>query len=269
MAVEIIADPGATWRLPGEDWDVSSARMVQLVSIAKEAGADVFKIQLLRRGMYPDGDPAADLVAQYEVPADWLPHLANVCDSAGLEFMATCYRAEDVPLVDPYVKRHKVASFDALNHDLAAAIRATGKPVLVSMGLGQTWVEPFRGNGWWSTTALHCSSAYPTPPEQANMLRVRRLKTDARGFSDHTRGNTAAIMAVAMGATVIEKHLRHEETPPENPDYPAAASPAEFRAYVAAIREAEMMLGDGEHRVQPGELVQYRYNPAIGRRGGW
>ncbi|HYE59398.1 MAG TPA: N-acetylneuraminate synthase family protein [Rhodothermales bacterium] len=291
MPVEVIADPGSTWK--ADTWEESWRRMCDLMDVTRDAGADVFKPQLLRRGMYQDGTPAAALVGEYEVPDEWLPRLKDECDRRNLELMVTAYRAEDVPLIDPHVKRHKVASFDTANVALLRAIADTGKRVLISTGT-QGDREPWRSLRLaWSergdyheclarVTPLHCISSYPAEPGQMNLRVLLRenyagddngdivpgpYKTMYLGLSDHSIGSVAAVIAVAYGATVIEKHIRHDRTHPGNPDYPAAMAPTDFLYYVDAIREAELMLGDGIKRVMPGELVQYRYDPATGRRG--
>lgn len=262
--IEIVADVGATWKADTEreSWE----RMCDLLDVVSKAGATIGKIQVLRRAMYGDGTKASSLVSEYEIPDEWIPQIASECSKRDLEFMATAYRAEDVPLIDPHVLRHKIASFDVGNDALLKAVIATGKPIIVSLGLGQMRCIAFR-DARERTTALHCVSAYPTPHDQLNMARMRYLTGNA-GFSDHSTGSTAAVMAVALGAEIIEKHVRHWLTPTTNPDYAAAASPDDFRAYVQAIREAERMMGDGIHRVQPSEMVSYQYDPTTGRRGG-
>lgn len=243
------------------------------MDVTRDAGAQVFKPQLLRRGMYRDGTKAAALVAEYEVPDEWLVDLKGACISRGLELMVTAYRAEDVPLIDPFVKRHKVAGFDSQNRDLIEEIAKTEKPIIVTFSLGNheksvIYPRPDVPDG---SVALHGTSQYPTPPENMNMAWLRSVIGNSGrpwGLSDHSIGDTAAIMAVAMGATVIEKHIRHDQTHPANPDYSAAMGSAEFTYYVDAIREAETMLGDGKKCVMPGEWTHYQFDPTTGRRGG-
>lgn len=264
MSVEIVFDPGATWK--ANTARESMARMYDLVDVAAAAGADTFKPQYLRSGMYRTGTAAAALVTPYMLPWHWLAGIKKRCSDRGLGFLITPYRAEDVAELDQYVDRWKIASFDAGNKDLLRAVIATGKPILVSLGLGQNRSLAFL-DAFERTTALHCVSAYPTPDEQMNLGRMRQM-TGRHGLSDHSIGHHAAVMAVALGATVIERHIRHWGTPPDNPDYAAAADPEAAAEYVAAIRQAERLLGDGVHRVQPAELVAYRFDPTTGRRGG-
>lgn len=267
MSITVIADPGATWKAQTES--ESWGRMLDLVAIAANVGVQVFKPQLLRGGvggMYRDNTRAAQLVAAYEVPDVWIPRLYEACGERDLELMVTPYRARDVSIIDPWVQRWKIASFDVENYDLLRAVIATGKPIIVSLGLGQQRCYAFEAAPE-RTIPLHCVSAYPAPPEHMNLARMRNM-TGRHGLSDHSKGYLAAVMAVALGAEIIEKHLRHPMTPGENPDYAAAASPDEFRQYVKAIREAEVLMGDGKHRVQPSEMAAYKFDPATGRRAG-
>lgn len=268
VSVCVVADPGACWKAGTER--ESFARMLDMLAWAWKSGANAFKPQLLRRGMYRDGTKASELVSQYEMPAEWLAPLKAQCDEVGMEFLCTPYRAEDVPLIDPYVKRWKVAGFDSGNEELLRAMVATGKPIICTLSLGRSVIERPSGAPPGSI-CLHGVSQYPTPPENMNMTYLRTAIRRTRqpwGLSDHSLGSTAAIIAVAYGATVIEKHLRHWLTPEDNPDYAAAASPEDFMAYVKAIREAELMLGDGVKRVMPGEWTHYAYDKSTGRRGG-
>lgn len=270
MSVFVIADPGATWRIPGESWTRSNERLYRLVEAAADAGAQILKPQFMRADLtYPQGSAEHALIKQYELPEEWLPEIKRWCDEAGLEFAATVYHPSHVPLLDPLVKRWKIASFEAAHAELLDAVLATGKKVYVSLGMGQD-VETRAADDAWAKgqlIPLHCVSSYPARPEQMNLRRVSLMGGWQKGLSDHSRGSTAAIMAVALGATVIEKHIKADDTPSDNPDYPHSASPAEFAEYVARIREAEAMLGDGIPGPQPGEATWWKYNPETGLRG--
>src|SRR5437660_10544319 len=111
MSVEVSLDPGSTWRIPGEPWERSWRRMRDLASLTALAGAQTFKSQWLRAGMYADGTQASKLVAQYEIPDAWLPRLRELCDDLRLELRIAPYRAEDVARLQPFVNSFKVASF--------------------------------------------------------------------------------------------------------------------------------------------------------------
>ena len=104
-------------------------------------------------------------------------------------------------------------------------------------------------------TVLHCTSEYPTPMTEVNLRAMQNIRAAfglAVGYSDHTQGIEIAIAAVAMGATVIEKHFTLDRNLP-GPDHKSSLEPAELKAMVTAIRNIEMALGDGIKRLTPGE----------------
>jgi sialic acid synthase SpsE len=104
-------------------------------------------------------------------------------------------------------------------------------------------------------TVLHCTTEYPTPMAEVNLRAMQSLHTAFGvdvGYSDHTQGIEVAIAAVAMGASVIEKHFTLDRTLP-GPDHQASLEPVELRAMVAAIRNIEAALGDGIKRLTPSE----------------
>lgn len=281
--VEVIADPGATWRIPGEPYERSWRRMEELIEATANAGAQVFKPQLYTADIYPAGSDEHALLKPYEMPREWVPRLAQSCALVGLELMVTVYVPEDVAFIDPYVKRFKVASFENEHEALIEAVTVTKKPMIVSTG---GWNDDLMMDFWeqWGgerVTLLHCVSAYPARSASMNMRQLLTWNvadgayrgadilwsSNRMGLSDHTTDVMAATMAVVCNAPIIEKHICANSTPLGNPDAPHSASPYGFACYVNAIREAELMLGDGVKRVMDGEEVQWRYDPATGKRG--
>jgi N-acetylneuraminate synthase/N,N'-diacetyllegionaminate synthase len=165
------------------------------------------------------------------------------------------------------VQRVKLPSGEITNKPLIEAAAATGLPLLMSSGMSTLdevrtaigWIArqraasghaaPDASNLW----LLHCTSAYPPPPESLNLRAVRTMAEAFGlpvGYSDHSVGIEAPIAAVALGAVVIEKHLTLDKSMP-GPDHLASADPAEFAAMVQAIRKVESMLGDGIKQPQP------------------
>ena len=275
--ITIIADSGSCWKAsPDEPLDLGWDRMCRLMDATKAAGAQVFKPQAYVADlMYPKGTKEHNLLKQYELPSEWLPQIKAECDDRGLEFMATIYHPSHVPLIDPLVSRWKVASFENEHAGLRKAIAATGKPVIVSTGgidsgrareLELAWYSSVGSSG---LTFLHCVSSYPAKPEQMNLRVIgvwNEMYGPTMGLSDHTLGHTAAVMAVALDAPMIEKHIKAADSG-NGPDAHFAAGPATFAGYCAKIRLASDMLGDGEKRVMDGEMAQWRWNPETGLRG--
>lgn len=288
MSVEIIADLGSNWRAgPDEPLGKGLDRWLQAIAWVKEAGATAIKGQCMRPSIYPAGfmvkgfgQPLDEYVAPYEVPDEWWPIIRRECVKWDIEFMCSVFLPEDVALIDPLVQRHKIASFELGHTKLLETVRATGKPVLLSTGasaFGQVTAAARVMNATNSPTVrypitmLHCVSSYPATPEQMNLLVIDDLQClpgCGRGLSDHTRGSssTAAVIAVALGASVIEKHVTEHHNL-GSPDAHFSAEPEEFKQYVADIRDAEAMILGGTKKPQPGEWRHMKYSHATGKRG--
>jgi sialic acid synthase SpsE len=304
MAVLTVSDPGSNWRAsPDEPMEKAWERARLMIREAKAAGFHVQKWQALSADlMYERDTPAWHLVKPYELPIDWYPRLKEECDNEGIEFAISVYHESQVALVDPLVKRHKVSSFECENERLLEAVRDTGKDVLVSVGtladddegtrnqkvaLLTSRIKPW-GNLDTRTkvTALHCVSSYPAALRDQNLSalyswQAHNLMHLARpleyayhpplswryGFSDHTPQDSAvaAVVAVALGASVIEVHTRTDEQTVSPDCLPHARDPFHMAAYVESIRQAEEALGDGTPVL--GTSAKYKWNPATGKRG--
>jgi sialic acid synthase SpsE len=163
------------------------------------------------------------------------------------------------------VPAFKIASGDNDFFPLLSAVARTGKPVLLSTGMldlagvarAQAHLEAewIRSGVAGELTLLHCVVAYPTPDEQANLgaiLDLARLGATV-GYSDHTLGIDAAVLSVALGARVVEKHFTLDRNASDFRDHKLSADPADFREMVRRIRLAEAMLGLGVKRPMPVE----------------
>ena len=240
-------------------------RALDLVGLARTIGADAVKFQwtssaerLCDRRHAPEYRAAYELIA---FPRPWLAILQDQAATLGLEFLCTVYLPEDVAVIAPLVARFKIASFEAEDAELRQAMQSHGKPIIVSTGMTRAG----QGGGVGADLVLHCVSAYPTPLEELNLACLRAPGCD--GLSDHSRHPWTGALAVAAGAHLVEFHMRLEATDPANADYVVARSPAEAAEYVANLRLAERMLGDGVKRVMPSEapMLRYRVAPGIPR----
>lgn len=242
----------------GSCHDNQFGRAVNLILTAKRAGADACKFQFWssaeRLAERRNAAEYLDVYRKYQVPAKWLPLLKAQCDHVGVEFMCTVYLPEDIPVIAPFVKRFKVASFEAGDVAFLEAhfYGYYPKRIIVSTGMSERTprYEPM-------VDYLHCVSAYPTPIDQANLSVVRDIVI--AGYSDHTRHVLTGALAVAAGAHILEVHFRLDSTYAKNPDFGTALTPAELGEYVANVRLAERMLGDGVKRPQPAEAEMMRY----------
>lgn len=237
------------------DGDLTHA--IKLVDLAADIGADAVKFQYLSNAQrLCDRRNAPTYLASYkllELPRAWLDVLSARCARLGIEFMATCYLEEDIATIEPYVQRFKVASFENQDHLFINAHRPYGKPIIVSCGMG--------GDPPYDTHRLICTSAYPAPVEEMNLRRLH--SGEYEGLSDHTTHPWTGALAVAAGAQIIEFHLRLNETSPANADYHVARPPRAAADYVANIRLAEAMMGDGLRRVAPSEGPMLRYRVMV------
>lgn len=261
------------------------AMALRLADAALAAGADAVKFQTFRAedvvsataptADYQRANTGAtsqfDMIKALELDEDGHRHVARHCESIGIEFFSTPFSPQAVDLlVGLGVRRIKLPSGEITNRPLLQKAAATGLPLLLSTGMS-TLDEVRTAVGWieqvWASRGarpaaspalvlLHCTSAYPAPAEALNLRATAALAAAFPalpvGYSDHSQGIEAALAAVALGATVIEKHLTLDKALP-GPDHRASADPAEFAAMVAALRRLEPMLGDGIKRPHPVE----------------
>lgn len=153
---------------------------------------------------------------QWELPISFLPKLADRCRKRGIQFGCTPFYLDAVEELLPYVDFFKIASYELLWNDLLSACARTGKPVLISTGMANLRevndaVDTLRQSGCSQITLLHCTSVYPTPPEQCNLAAIDTLRDSFRcevGWSDHSVSAAVVLRAVHhFGASVVEFHL--------------------------------------------------------------
>jgi N,N'-diacetyllegionaminate synthase len=241
----------------------------EAVAAAKEAGADIVKFQMYKAEELVDATmPVLKYIAQthktqrerfksLQLQESVFADLARLSADAGLGFMVTPFYEDAVDFLDPLVPAFKVASGDMTHLPLLRKIAATGKPVFMSTGLS-TLPEID-----WAVTQmpkerlhlLHCIGAYPTPDAQVNLNTIPFMAERYGipvGFSDHTRGTTASVAAVACGATAIEKHFL-PRVDAKVADKDLSVGVADFRRMVDEIRRVEAMRGGKAKILQPDE----------------
>lgn len=271
--VYIIAEAGSN-----HNGSMENAR--KLIDIAAEAGADAVKFQIFKaEKLYSKNTPGFEslatndiygLIKDIETPRDWISELAEYCNDKGITFMATPFDHEAVDILDSYSPAFKIASFEIVDLELIRYTASRGKPLIISTGMANPEeindaIEAARSVGNENIALLHCNSLYPTPAENVNLKAIRTmLETfdNPIGFSDHTTGIHVPLAAVAMGASVIEKHFTMDKSLP-GPDHSFALDPAELREMVRIIRETETAFGDGVKGVSEMEAKE---NYMKGRR---
>ena len=253
MSTFIIAEAGSCH-------DGEFAMAIDLIQAAANAGADACKFQYwssaIRLAERRQASDYFETYFKYKVPESWLESLKLRCDWLDIEFMSTVYLPEDIPIIAPYVKRFKVASFEAGDREFIEAHKVFDKPIIVSTGMSREG-DQIGKTGLGDIFLLHCVSAYPCPVEQAGLATIRARAY--AGYSDHTHDVLTGALAVAAGARILEVHFRLDDTDPANPDYTTALSPGQLKDYISLVRKAELMLGDGIKRPQPCEAEMSKY----------
>jgi N-acetylneuraminate synthase len=253
------------------------ATALALCDAARAAGADAVKFQTFRaEDLVVPGAPTAEyqrrqtgeqdqfgMLRKLELSPEQHERIRDHCARVGIEFFSTPFSLEAVDLlVQLGVRRIKLPSGELTHRALVMHACATGLPVLISTGMATmdevrealAWAREARGS-LAGVTVLHCTSAYPAPDEALNLRAIVTMRAAlglAIGYSDHSTGIEAALAAVSLGATVIEKHLTLDRTLP-GPDQAASLEPAEFGAMVRGIRRIGAMLGDGIKAPRPQE----------------
>lgn len=240
----------------------------KLADEAKWAGADVVKFQtynvksLLRRN-----DPDWDVLRSLSLTDGEFVLLARHCEQIGIEFMSTPGDVDSLKFLTEQigVKRIKIGSDDLTNHGLLEAAYLSGKPVIISTGMA-TIAEVCEAISIVGTervlAALHCVSLYPTPVDQANLSAIPRMRAALEipiGYSDHTRHASVVLGAVALGASVIETHLRLASTGYEAIDHAVSYLATELKGLFKGAEDIISALGDGHKVPRPGEV------PMIGK----
>ena len=271
--VYIIAEAGSN-----HDRNLDQAK--RLIDVAAAAGADAVKFQTFAAdqivaetttrakyldGLLPPGKTMSDLFRELELPRDWHGDLFRHATDVGLDFLSTPFDFEAVDLLDDLgVKAFKVASYELWHLPLIREIASRGKPIICSTGMAnladvQDAVDTVAATGNDQLILLHCVVNYPPPFADLNLRAIRTLREAFGvpvGYSDHSSGITAPIVATALGAAVIEKHFTLSRDLP-GPDHRFAIEPDELIAMVRAIRDAKDALGTGIKRMAPAEADLY------------
>ncbi|MCO1601327.1 N-acetylneuraminate synthase [Desulfosporosinus nitroreducens] len=248
----------------------------KLIDTAKSAGADAVKFQTFKaeslvskaaqKAEYQKQNTEADesqleMVRKLELYFSNFEELEKYCEEKEILFLSTPFDLESIDLLERLeMPIYKVPSGEITNLPYLMKIASTCKPVIMSTGMSDLdevslALEVLRENGAGTITLLHCNTQYPTPFDDANIRAMLTLKERfglAVGYSDHTLGIEAPIAAVALGATVIEKHFTLDKSM-EGPDHRASLDPQELKVMVTSIRNIEVALGDGIKRPSKSE----------------
>ena len=271
MSTLIIAEAGVN-----HNGDLGLAK--QLVDVAAQAGADLVKFQTFsanrlatrtaKKADYQTHTTGSkesqhEMLRRLELTVEMHNELIAHCMARDISFFSTGFDVESVNLlVNLGQNRFKIPSGEIDNLPYLRHIGRFGKDVILSTGMATMGeieaaidVLEQAGTPRAKMTVLHCTTEYPTPMAEVNLRAMQSIHSAfgvAVGYSDHTPGIEVAIAAVAMGASVIEKHFTLDRKLP-GPDHKASLEPGELISMVSAIRNIEIALGDGIKRLTPSE----------------
>jgi pseudaminic acid synthase len=251
-------------------------RAVALLEAAKKAGADAVKLQTytadtitidhdgpgfrIEGGLW-DGRTLYELYQEAHTPWDWHPQLFAKARELGIAIFSSPFDSTAVDFLEELgAPAFKIASFEIIDLPLIQRAAKTGKPLIISTGvagLGEIGeaVDAARAGGCREIALLHCTSGYPTPPEDSNLRTLRHLAEAfgvVAGLSDHTPGTAVPVAAVALGANLIEKHftLRRADG---GPDAAFSLEPEELAELVTNCRTAWTALGRISYELEASE----------------
>tara|TARA_Y100001954_G_scaffold238044_1_gene303913 strand:+ start:199 stop:1242 length:1044 start_codon:yes stop_codon:yes gene_type:complete len=244
----------------------------ETIRAAKRAGADAIKLQTytpdtitidcsnehfqINEGTLWDGKTLYQLYGEAYTPWEWHKELFEVARNEGLTCFSSPFDKSAVDLLEELdCPIYKIASFEIQDIPLIEYIASKGKPMIFSTGIAtlkdiELAVETCYNHKNKNIALLKCTSAYPAPFNEANLKTIIDLKSRFNipiGFSDHTIGNTAAIVAYSLGARIIEKHFILDRSI-GGPDASFSLNEQEFKAMVDSIREAEDLLGEVSYK---------------------
>lgn len=260
----------------------------QLVDKAVEAGVDYIKFQTFKaeklvtksakqaeyqqRNLDSQENSQLQMLKKLELSPEEHQILIEYCNKSGIKFFSTAFDFESMDYLHSLnLGLWKIPSGEVTNYPFLKHIAKYNEKTILSTGMCdmedvRAAVNALYKNGLSKENLimLHCNTEYPTPFEDVNLKAMDTLRNEfgvAVGYSDHTRGIEVPIAAVALGATVIEKHFTLDRNLP-GPDHKASLEPDELKAMVSAIRNIEKSLGSAEKKVSDSE----RKNIAIARK---
>lgn len=261
MSVYIIAEAGVN-----HNGNVELAK--KMVEVAKKSGADAIKFQTfkaeqlvttrLQKAEYQQkttdkSESQLEMLKKLQLTQAEFIELKSCCSQIGIEFLSTPFDLESLEFLHHIgLKRWKIPSGEITNLPYLIKIAETKLPVILSTGMATMEevaeaINVLKKNGTVEMSLLHCTTEYPTPYNDVNLTAMNTMQREFSmpvGYSDHTMGIEISIAAVAMGATIIEKHFTLDRNM-NGPDHQASLEPDKLREMVEAIRHVEEAMGDG------------------------
>jgi N,N'-diacetyllegionaminate synthase len=252
----------------GNNHEGSVETAERLIQEAAACGADAVKFQIFRTEHLVGRANRArfDQLKSFELSLEQFGHLADLAHTLNLAVIVTAFDPETARRTEGFADGYKIASGDNAFFPLLDAVAQSGKPVIISTGssdfsrisraitfMEKSWKER---NVRGELALLHCVSCYPVPDEQANLFAIPSLAERFGypvGYSDHTLGTQASVMAVALGSRILERHFTLSKSYSAFRDHQLSSDPPELRELARQVRQATLMLGDGRKTLRPCE----------------
>jgi N,N'-diacetyllegionaminate synthase len=248
----------------------------KLVDVAVESGADAVKFQTYKsEEVVTDKAGIADyakknigmdikqieMIKKFELKYGDFKKLKIYCDKKEIMFLSTPHSFDAIDFLDELVPAFKFGSGDLTNIPALQHAAEKGKPIILGAGMAtlneiEEALNAIKETGNNQVVALHCTTNYPCPFEEVNMNAMRTMQESLAclvGYSDHTMGITVPVMAVTLGAVVIEKHFTLDQNIP-GPDHKASLEPSELKNMVTEIRNVEKAFGRYEKKPTESEI---------------
>ena len=253
-------------------------RALEMISVAKSSGANAIKFQTAipeevvtvtaqkaeyQKKLTQENQTQLEMIREISLSFSDFIDLKKECERSSIEFLSTPFDIESVNFLSKIgVKKFKIPSGEITNLPYLRLIGEKKKPIILSTGMVnmaeiKKAVDVISSSGLTKNqiTILHCNTEYPTPIEDVNLNAMLTIKEElgvSIGYSDHTMGHEIALAAVAMGASIIEKHFTLDKSLP-GPDQSASLEPTELVSFVESIRNLEIALGSFTKEPTPSE----------------
>ena len=265
----IIAEAGSNWKIGTYEDDLRQAK--KLIDIAKNSGSDAIKFQTYRSNTtyvsnagnvnYLKNEKTINTIFDHcSMPYKMLHELFEYSQEKNICFMSTPFSVNDASQINPYVSIHKVASYEINHNRLLEFLAKTKKPIIISTGASTIKeidfalkiIQKIHNN----IAIMQCTASYPSDVDSLNLSVIPNLKKKYNlpvGLSDHSLNPILApLVAIGLGATIIEKHFTSDKSL-SGPDHYFALDPNELFSMVDSIRHAEKTMGNGVKEILPVE----------------